>query len=319
LQLTAFGAQDLSYFDTLRSASAAAEAQDVRPRLSVLVLDPCWFAWYHLHLLHVSKTGGCMSDEPIARVGYDQLADAYAAQVATKPHNAFYDRPALLSLLPAVANAHVLDAGCGSGIYTEWLVNHGATVLALDASPRMIAHAQARLQNRATIREADLGQPLDFLPSGSFDLIVSALVLDYVRDWDRLFADFFRLLRVPGHLVFSVGHPSVEFYEQHPDGNYFEIEAVDAMFDWPAFGVHVHIPYYRRPLSAMLDPLFRAGFRLERLMEPRPTAEFQIHDPQNYTKLLRQPGFISFRVCKDAAEHAHAADAPAGASRSDIF
>ena len=62
-----------------------------------------------------------MPDEPIARIGYEQLADAYAAQVATKPHNAFYDRPALLALLPEVANRYVLDAGCGSGIYTEWL------------------------------------------------------------------------------------------------------------------------------------------------------------------------------------------------------
>src|SRR5262245_14141436 len=250
-----------------------------------------------------------MSEEPIARAGYDQLADAYAAQVATKPHNAFYDRPALLSLLPAVANAHVLDAGCGSGIYTEWLVNHGATVLALDASPRMVAHAQARLQGRATIREADLGQPLDFLPSAAFDLIVSALVLDYVRDWARLFADLCRLLRVGGHLVFSVCLPSAEFYEQHPDGNYFEIEPVLATFDWPAFGVHVGIPYYRRPLSAMLDPLLRVGFRLERLLEPRPTAEFEIHDAQNYAKLVRQPGFICFRACKEAADHAQPADA----------
>src|SRR4051794_4965353 len=108
--------QDRRYFDMHYQldhfpiyGGGAAEAQAVRPRLSMLVLDPCWFAWYHLHLLYVYKTGGCMSDEPIARVGYDQLADAYAAQVATKPHNAFYDRPALLSLLPAVANAHVLD------------------------------------------------------------------------------------------------------------------------------------------------------------------------------------------------------------------
>jgi SAM-dependent methyltransferase len=253
-----------------------------------------------------------MPDEPIARAGYDQLADAYAAQVAAKPHNAFYDRPALLALLPAVAHRHVLDAGCGSGIYTEWLVNHGATVLALDVSPRMVAHAQARLQDRATIREADLSQPLDFLPAAAFDLIVSALVLDYVRDWDRLFADFFRLLRAPGHFVFSVGHPSAEFYEQHPDGNYFQVEAVEATFDWPAFGVHARIPYYRRPLSAMLDSLLGAGFRLERLVEPRPTVEFQIQDPQNYTKLLRQPGFICFRACKDAAQPAHLADdAPA--------
>ena len=73
---------------------------------------------------------------------------------------------------------------------------------------------------------------------------------------------------------------------------------MDATFGWPAFGVYVHIPYYRRPLSAMLEPLLRAGFRLEHLVEPRPTAEFQIHDPQNYTKLLRHLVLFVFGPAK---------------------
>ena len=30
---------------------------------------------------------------------YDKLADSYAALVDTKPHNAYYDRPAIQSLL----------------------------------------------------------------------------------------------------------------------------------------------------------------------------------------------------------------------------
>jgi len=243
-----------------------------------------------------------MMDEgrPIAADAYDRLADAFAAWVDTKPHNAHYDRPPVLSLLPPVSGRRVLDAGCGPGAYAEWMADHGAEVVALDVSPRMVEHARRRLGFRAAVHQADLGQPLDFLGTGEFDLVVSGLTLDYVRDWRRPLGEFFRVLRTPGWLVFSVAHPFDEFYDHHPHGSYFDVEAVEMTFDWPAYGVRERIPYFRRPLSAMLDPLFSAGFRLERMLEPRPTPEFRSGDARDYEKLMRQPGFLCVRAAKDA-------------------
>jgi len=136
-----------------------------------------------------------------------------------------------------------------------------------------------------------------FLESSSFDLVVSALTLDYVRDWNAIFSEFFRLLRVPGHLVFSAHHPFDEFYDHHPTGNYFELELVHYEFDWPAYDIRVRVPYYRRPLSAMLEPLLAAGFALERMVEPQPP-EFKKLDSRDYAKLMRQPGFICLRAAK---------------------
>jgi SAM-dependent methyltransferase len=237
-----------------------------------------------------------MNEQPIARDAYGRLADAYAARLDTKAHNAFYDRPAVLSLLPPVEGKRVLDAGCRPGVYAEWLADHGADVVGIDVCQRMVELAGLRLGNKASVILADLGQSLDFLPSNSFDLVLSALTLDYVRDWAGLFREFFRILRDPGHFVFSVGHPSDEFYEHHPHGNYFEVELVD--FEWRGFGPPVRVPNYRRPLGAMLDPLLGAGFVLERLLEPRPTQEFRERDPRDYEKLMRWPGFICFRARK---------------------
>jgi SAM-dependent methyltransferase len=239
-----------------------------------------------------------MDDEPIARDAYDRLADAFAALAPTKPHNAYYDRPALLALLPPVRGKAVLDAGCGPGIYAEALVERGASVVGLDVSARMVELARRRLGAAATIRQADLGQPLDFVAAETFDVVVSALALDYVRDWDGVLAELYRVLRAPGHLVFSVGHPFDEFYDHHGQGNYFDTERVEMTFDWRRVGACVRVPYYRRPLQAMLEPLLGAGFRLERLVEPRPTPEFREGDPADYAKLMRQPGFICFRACK---------------------
>jgi SAM-dependent methyltransferase len=237
-----------------------------------------------------------VSIEDRVRAGYEKMAEAFAARVETKSHNAHYERPATLSLLPPVAGLRVLDAGCGPGVYAAWLVEHGAQVVGLDASSKMVNLAQRRLGSRADIRQADLGQPLSGIEAGSFDLVVSALVLDYVRDWDAAFREFHRVLRRPGWLVFSADHPFDQFYEHPNGGDYFAVEAVERRWFWPNQAAPVTVPQYRRPLSAMLAPLLDAGFELERVLEPRPLPEFKTLEPEEYSRLMRRPGFICFRA-----------------------
>ncbi len=148
-----------------------------------------------------------MTDKPIALDAYETLAAAYAAAVDTKPHNAYYERPATLSLLPEVKGKRVFDAGCGPGVYSEWLIEHGAEIVAVDASPKMIELAKQRLGRATDIRQADLSKPLSFLHDSSFDVVLSPLVLDYIEDWHSTFAEFYRVLRPGGHFVFSITHP----------------------------------------------------------------------------------------------------------------
>jgi hypothetical protein len=76
-----------------------------------------------------------MHEEPIAMDAFSCLADAYAARIGGKPHNAFYDRPAVLSLLPPVAGQRVLDPGCGPGVSAERrLVRGGSRLISLAPS-----------------------------------------------------------------------------------------------------------------------------------------------------------------------------------------
>jgi len=239
-------------------------------------------------------------EKPIALDAYEQMAEGYAAKIDTKAHNAYYDRPATLSLLPSVEDKRVLDAGCGPGVYSEWLANHGAMVVAIDVSQNMVKLAERRLNGRAQILQADFGQPLSFLESESLDVIVSGLALDYLKDWTPTFAEFFRLLKADGVFVFSVSHPADEFFEHHPNGNYFDTEQVQMI--WSFTGAKVSVPYYRRPLTAMIDPLLEAGFILDKLIEPKPTPEFKEQDPLDYEKLMRSPGFICFRARKGSPQ-----------------
>lgn len=237
-----------------------------------------------------------MSDKPVAFDAYEALAESYAAAVETKPHNAYCERPATLSLLPDVKNRRVLDAGCGPGIYSEWLIKHGAEVVAVDASPKMVELARRRLGGAAEVRQADLSKPLDFLCDSSFDVVLSPLVLEYVEDWRSAFAEFYRVLRAGGHFIFSVTHPFSD-YLYYESFNYYETELVGS--EWRGFKpVKVHMPSFRRPLAELVNPLVGAGFQLESIVEPKPTEEFKEADPKHYEELSRLPCFLCVRARK---------------------
>jgi SAM-dependent methyltransferase len=235
-------------------------------------------------------------DKPIAQEAYDALAEAYAALVDTKPHNAYYERPATLSLLPNVRGKRVLDVGCGPGVYAEWLLDRGAEVVAFDANPRMVELAGKRLGDRAAVMQANLERPLDFLADGSFHLVISPLVMDYVADWGTVFREFHRVLQAAGILVFSMEHPYAKYDDHRETSNYFEVELVE--YEWTGFGRPVRVPSYRRPLSAVLNPLIEAGFVVQRILEPLPTEAFRQRDPAEYARLRKEPGFMCVRAAK---------------------
>lgn len=65
------------------------------------------------------------------------MALDYSADNAESATNACYERPGTIDLLPDVNGLRVLDAGCGSGVLTEWLLDHGADVTSIDLSPVM--------------------------------------------------------------------------------------------------------------------------------------------------------------------------------------
>jgi SAM-dependent methyltransferase len=234
--------------------------------------------------------------KPVAQEAYDTLAEAYAAQVETKPHNAYYERPATLSLLPEVRSKRILDAGCGPGVYSEWLADHGAQVLALDANEKMVRLARQRLGDKAQVVHANLEQPLDFLADSIFDIVVSPLVMDYVKDWEKLLLEFYRVLREDGCLVFSIEHPYIKYFDHHQTSNYFDIELVE--YEWDGFGQRVLVPSYRRPLNEVINPLIKAGFVLKQILEPLPTEQFKQQDPEGYEELIRRPGFMCLQAIK---------------------
>ncbi len=100
----------------------------------------------------------------------------------------------------------VLDAGCGTGRVTGALRDRlpGGRVIALDASPSMLAEARTRLgDDRVEYVLADLGRPLPL--DEPVDAVFSNATFHWVRDHDALFAHLAAVLRPGGPLVAQCG------------------------------------------------------------------------------------------------------------------
>jgi len=229
----------------------------------------------------------------IAVATYENFGKAYADAIECNAWNAGYERPSTLALLPPVEGKHVLDAGCGPGVYSQWLVEHGATVTGLDASPTMVALAKERLGAAAEIRLWNLDEhPLPFADR-HFDLVLSALSIHYLSDLEGTFREFARILRPAGKVVVSTHHPFVD-YNNHSTGNYHATELVEE--EWDTIGRPVKVRFYRRPLSNLFSAFLAAGFHIEELSEGRPSEECRRNHPQVFDKLSRAPGFLFIRL-----------------------
>lgn len=235
------------------------------------------------------------ASKPLALDAYEALADSYGSLVDTKPHNAYYDRPAVLELAPDLKNKKVLDVGCGPGAYTEAFLKRGAKVAACDVSPRMLALAKERIGGAAEFHLVNIEQPLVMFSDAGFDVVAAPLVLDYVRDWTAVFCEFHRVLKPGGVFIMSAGHPSfdAEYFET---SDYFSVQSVEC--EWTGFGKPVRMPSYRRSLAAFINPFMAAGFRLDKLVEPQPTEDFRRADPKRCERLMRRPAFLCARASK---------------------
>jgi SAM-dependent methyltransferase len=227
------------------------------------------------------------------RDAYDRLAAVWSATTDDGPFNGLLERPALRSLVPAsLAGAAVLDAGCGSGTQAQWLLDQGAEVVGIDLSPRMIEEARRRCHGRGRFLVADLAEPLP-LEARSLDGVTSSLVLHYLRDWSVPLRSFASALRPGGWAVISLDHP---FGLPLPGrrGGYFDTELLTDT--WRKADVEVSQRFWRRPLSAVADAFASAGFVIDRIAEPQPSAEALESYPAELARLVGIPIFIVYRL-----------------------
>jgi len=98
-------------------------------------------------------------ENPTPEDAYDEMADTYERETEKNLYNAEIKFPGTTDLVPDVTGDRVLDAGCGAGRYTEWLLERGADVVSVDVSEEMLDRARHRVGDRArlsSLRAPDL-------------------------------------------------------------------------------------------------------------------------------------------------------------------
>lgn len=233
------------------------------------------------------------SADPAGVNDYDSFAESYSAANEDNLVNAYYERPAMVTLAGDVAGRRILDAGCGSGSLAAQLRDRGADVTGIDASAGMLAIARRRLGDDVPLHVGDLCDPLPFADA-SFDDVVASLVLHYLEDWAPTLAEIRRVLRPGGRLIASVDHPFVAYTIQDPRPDYFA--ATSYTFDWTFDGKSVPMRFWRKPLHAMTDAFTTAGFGLSVISEPQPDPAGRQLFPDEFDDLSTKTCFLFFVV-----------------------
>jgi trans-aconitate methyltransferase len=105
----------------------------------------------------------------------------------------------VVDLLAPRAGERILDVGCGDGSLTKKLVELGCQVVGVDASPAMVAAAQA-LGLDARVMD---GQSLPF--EQEFDAVFSNAALHWMPQADVVIAGIWRSLKPGGRFVGECG------------------------------------------------------------------------------------------------------------------
>ncbi len=227
---------------------------------------------------------------------YAKHAVKYDRIIQKNIYNAMYDFPTMKKLMGEVRGLDIIDLGCGSGVYAQYFVANNANELTcIDSSRDMMNVVQSKLGERVKAHVLDVSKGLPMVGDNSADLVVSALMIHYLKNLDKLCGEVSRILKREGHFVFSTHHPFADF-EYSLSGNYFACELVRDT--WNTVDVPVEVQFYRRSLSEITAALSNNGFMIKALNEGEVLEGAKTICEKTYHYLSTHPNFLFVRAVK---------------------
>ncbi|WP_122035161.1 class I SAM-dependent methyltransferase [Aliivibrio sp. EL58] len=227
---------------------------------------------------------------------YTTFAEQYDSAVQDNIYNAHLERPSLQAIIGDVNALDIIDLGCGTGVYAEYLISKGAGKLTcIDYSQDMVNMVQRKFGERITAYAQDASIGLVKEESESADLIISPLMIHYLDDLSTLFTDMARVLKKGGSFAFSTHHPFADF-ECSLSGNYFERELITEM--WDTVGEPIEVQFFRRSLTELVQALTNSGLVVTAISEGKVSEKVKEMSEERYEYLSKKPNFIFIKCQK---------------------
>jgi len=183
----------------------------------------------------------------------------------------------LKKMLPDFKGKQVLDLGCGYGWHCIYAVENGASsVVGIDISHKMLETAKEKTKFSEVEYRCCAVEDVDY-PSESFDIILSSLAFHYIKDYNSLVRNIYRMLTPGGMLVFTVEHPVFTaqgtqdwYYDEKGEILHFPVDNYYYEGERTAVFLGEKVIKYHRTLTTYLNTLLTHGFILNQIVEPQP-------------------------------------------------
>jgi ubiquinone/menaquinone biosynthesis C-methylase UbiE len=126
---------------------------------------------------------------------YDQWFETPIGSLVRK-----YESELILNFLNPAPGEMILDAGCGTGVFTKDIVSSGSQVIGLDISFPMLRRAR---EKSGGVRFHPIWGDISTLPfrEESFDKVVSITALEFISEAKSAVADLFRVTKRGGVVI----------------------------------------------------------------------------------------------------------------------
>jgi 2-polyprenyl-6-hydroxyphenyl methylase/3-demethylubiquinone-9 3-methyltransferase len=124
----------------------------------------------------------------------------------------------------------LLDAGCGTGLFSQAAARRGAEVTSLDVGPELLAQVAMKCESHRVVGDV-AAMPFD---DGVFDIVVNTEVIEHTTVPERAVAELVRVTAPGGTLIITtpnrVWHPAVSI------ANALNVRPYKGLENWVTWG-----------------------------------------------------------------------------------
>jgi ubiquinone/menaquinone biosynthesis C-methylase UbiE len=211
---------------------------------------------------------------------------------------------AFRALLPDLRSKRLLDLGCGFGWHCRYARQQQArSVVGVDLSEKMLVRARATTNDPGIEYRRSAIEDIDF-PGDEFEVVISSLTLHYVERFDLVCQKVYRCLAVSGAFALSVEHPMFTALAAQQwccglkgDRLHWPVDQYQQEGPRHTRWLADNVVKYHRTVATYVNTLIDSGFRISKLLEPEPTPEMLVEQP-DLKDDCRRPTFLLIAAVK---------------------